>query len=34
MEDIINIVYFDKKGRRLDTVEKFYIYKETTSENQ
>jgi hypothetical protein len=33
-EDIINIVYSDKKGCQLDELEKFYVYKETTRGNQ
>jgi hypothetical protein len=29
MEDIMNIVHIEKKGKMLDTLEKYYIYKET-----
>jgi hypothetical protein len=29
MEDIMSILHTEKKGRMLDTLEKYYIYKET-----
>jgi hypothetical protein len=34
MNDIIDIVQVAKKGRMLDTLEKFYIYKETKHRSQ
>ena len=34
MENIMQIIHFNKKGARMDTVEKFYIYKETMKGNQ
>jgi hypothetical protein len=29
MENIMDIIHIENKGRMLDTLEKFYIYKET-----
>ena len=34
MNEIMEVVYIAKKGRMLDTVEKFYIYRETKRDNQ
>jgi hypothetical protein len=34
MEDFMTVLYYDKKGRHLDTTEKFYIYRETVNNNQ
>ena len=34
MENIMDILYTTSKGRMLDTLEKFYIYRETKSNNQ
>jgi hypothetical protein len=32
MNDIMNIIHFTRKGKMLDTLEKFYIYKETKNQ--
>jgi len=34
MEEIMKIVHVTKKGRMLNTLESFHIYKETKDENQ
>jgi hypothetical protein len=34
MEQIMKIIYIARKGRMLNTLESFYIYKETKAENQ
>ena len=34
MEDIMDIVHVTNKGKRMDTLESYYIYKETKSNNQ
>jgi hypothetical protein len=34
MEDSIKVVYYNKDGYHLDTVEKFCIYTETKKGNQ
>jgi hypothetical protein len=34
MEDIMNVIHIEKKGKMLDTLEKYYIYKETKKGNQ
>jgi hypothetical protein len=31
MEDIMDIVHITNKGKMMDTLERFYIYKETKS---
>jgi len=33
-EDIMKVLYITNKGRLMDTIEKFYIYKETKHSNQ
>jgi hypothetical protein len=30
----MSVKYYDKKGKHLDTMEKFYIYQETRDNNQ
>jgi hypothetical protein len=30
----MQILHFNEKGTHMDTIEKFYIYKETTQDNQ
>jgi hypothetical protein len=34
MEDIMETVYINKKGQMMDTIEKFYIFRETKFNNQ
>jgi hypothetical protein len=34
MEDIMEVVHMKKKGKMLDTLESFHIYKETKAGNQ
>jgi hypothetical protein len=34
MEDIMDIVHITNKGKMMDTLERYYIYKETKSNNQ
>ena len=34
MEDIMDIVHITNKGTMMDTLERYYIYKETKSNNQ
>jgi hypothetical protein len=34
MEDYMTVLHYDKKGRHLDTMGKFYIYRETVNNNQ
>jgi len=34
MEDIMEVVHMTKKGKKLDTLESFQIYKETKADNQ
>jgi hypothetical protein len=34
MNDIMEVVYTTAKGKILDTIEKYYIYKETYHNNQ
>jgi len=34
MNEIMKIVHYEKKGKMLDTFEKYYIYKEAKSDNQ
>ena len=34
VNEIMNIVHYEKKGKMLDTFEKYYIYKEAKSDNQ
>ena len=34
MEEIIDIFHVVKKGKLMDTLERFHIYKETKNENQ
>jgi hypothetical protein len=34
MEDIMSIVHITNKGKMMDTLERYYIYKETKSNNQ
>jgi len=34
MVDIMDIVHIEKKGTMLDTLEKYYIYRETQNGNQ
>jgi len=34
MNDTTNIIHFARKGKMLDTLEKFYIYRETKNGNQ
>jgi len=34
MDEIMNVIHFERKGRMLDTLEKFYIYRETKNGNQ
>jgi hypothetical protein len=34
MEDIMNIFHLSKKGSYLNTMKKFYVYKETKMDNQ
>jgi len=34
MNEIMNVIHFERKGKMLDTLEKFYIYRETKNRNQ
>ena len=34
MEDIMEILHIKKKGKMVDTLENFYIYKETRMDNR
>jgi hypothetical protein len=34
MEDIMEVVHVTKKGKLMDTLEGFHIYKETKANNQ
>jgi len=34
MEDIMDVVHVTNKGKMMDTLERYYIYKETKSNNQ
>jgi len=34
MEDKIDMVHVTNKGKMMDTLERYYIYKETKSNNQ
>jgi tRNA U38,U39,U40 pseudouridine synthase TruA len=34
MENIMNVIHIEKKGRMLDTLQKYHIYKETKMGNQ
>jgi len=34
MEDIMQVIHVAKKGKMLDTLESFHIYKETRAGNQ
>jgi len=34
MENIMDIIHITNKGKMMDTLERFYIYKETKSNNQ
>jgi len=34
MEDIMGIVHITNKGKMMDTLERYYIYKETKSNNK
>jgi hypothetical protein len=34
MQDIMDIIHITNKGKMMDTLERFYIYKETKSNNQ
>jgi soluble P-type ATPase len=34
MEDIMEVIHMEKKGKMLDTLEGFHIYKETKAGNQ
>jgi len=34
MNEIMNIIHHERKGKMLDTLEKFYIYRENKNENQ
>jgi hypothetical protein len=34
MEDIMDIVHITRKGKMMDTLESFHIYKETKANNQ
>jgi hypothetical protein len=34
MEDIMDIIHVTNKGNMMDTLERYYIYKETVSNNQ
>jgi len=34
MNEIMDVIYFARKARMLDTLEKFYIYRETKHGNQ
>jgi ferritin-like metal-binding protein YciE len=34
IDDIMKILYYDKTGRHLDKIERYYIYRETIMNNQ
>jgi hypothetical protein len=34
MNEIMNLIHYERKGKMLDTHEKFYIYRETKNGNQ
>jgi len=34
MNKIMSVIHFERKGKMLDTLEKFYIYRETKNRNQ
>jgi len=34
IDETMNIIYYERKGKMLDTLEKFYIYRETKNGNQ
>jgi len=34
IDNIMEVLYITKKGRTMDTIEKYYIYKETKNGNQ
>ena len=34
MDEILNIIHYERKGKMLDTLENFYIYRETKNGNQ
>jgi hypothetical protein len=34
MQDIMDVIHITKKGRMMDTLEKFYIFRETKQNNQ
>jgi len=34
IDEIMNIIHYERKGKMLDTLEKFYIYRETKNGNQ
>jgi len=34
MNEIMNIIHHERKGKMLDTLKKFYIYRESKNENQ
>jgi len=34
IDEIMNIIQYERKGKMLDTLEKFYIYRETKNGNQ
>jgi len=33
-DEIMNIIHYERRGKMLDTLEKFYIYRETKNGNQ
>ena len=33
MNEIMNVIHFERKGKMLDALEKFYIYRETENGN-
>jgi len=34
MNEIMNVIHYERKRKMLDTLEKFYIYRETKNGNQ
>jgi hypothetical protein len=34
MNEIMNIIHYERKGKMLDTLEKIYMYRETKNVNQ
>jgi len=34
MDELMNIIHYERKGKMLDTLEKFYICRETKNVNQ